>query len=591
MPLKSSFNTLCAAALLAFLGGTLGASADCNSTVNNTQPSTDDTLTRIRFVQNMTASQADFVVRNASIFTAAERSSSTASGFAVKDGKFVAVSSNDAELEPFIGSATVVKDMAGAPVAPGLFDTHIHHIGGGRMLLKELQFSSGLPLDDVLGLIKSYSANLTNASAWITGGSWGSTLLPQISTTDALKRLDEASNGHPLLLSDDSHHNVWANTLALEAAGISTAGATGVLIEGAAAPVRAAQAAAEPDTLEDQKNYALRAWQLLHSFGVTSIQDAAVTTSQLDAMAALDEENKLKGWVSSCLAMDGGFAEPNVKQSDFDQHAREIARDRVRTNFTKLVLDGVPPTQTAGFLGTYLPSPEHGCNYHGLVYNTTEELVDTLRLYREQGRHTKIHCTGDWSVRVAMDAFEVMRTEGSTQHYHIAHGQFVTPEDRQRMRLLNVVAEVSPFIWFPGVIPSAIAAVLPEEIASKMQPNRHLLDLGVLVAAGSDWPVSADPNPWVGISGLVTRQDPTGQFPGTLWAEQAVTVEEAMRIFSINGAKAAGLDDVVGSIEVGKAANFLFLDRDPFKINTTEIGSTKVLSTYVAGEEVYSGAV
>lgn len=590
MQLKSSFNILCAAALLAFLGGTLGVSADCNSTVNNTQPSTDDTLTRIRFVQNMTTSQADFVVRNASVFTAAERSSSTATGFAVKDGKFVAVSSNDAELEPFIGSATVVKDMAGAAVAPGLFDTHIHHIGGGKMLLKQLQFSSSLPLDDVLGLIKSYSANLTNASAWITGGSWGSTLLPQISTTDALKRLDEASNGHPLVLSDDSHHNVWANTLALKAAGIDNEGATGVLIEGAAAPVNAAQATAEPDALEDQKNYALRAWELLHSFGVTSIQDAAVTTPQLDAMAALDEENKLKGWVSSCLAMDGGFADPNVKQSDFDQHAREIVRDRVRTDFTKLVLDGVPPTQTAGFLGTYLPSPEHGCNYHGLVYNTTEELVDTLRLYREQGRHTKIHCTGDWSVRVAMDAFEVMRTEGSTQHYHIAHGQFVTPEDRQRMKFLNVVAEVSPFIWFPGVIPSAIAAVLPDEIASKMQPNRNLLDLGVLVAAGSDWPVSADPNPWVGISGLVTRQDPTGQFPGTLWAEQAVTVEEAMRIFSINGAKAAGLGDVVGSIEVGKAANFLFIDRDPFKINTTEIGSTKVLSTYVAGEEVYSSS-
>lgn len=586
MALKSSLNVLRAAALLGFFGGTLGASVDCT---NNTQPSTDDTLTRIRFAQNMTT-EADMVVRNASVFTAAEGSSSTATGFAVKNGKFVAVSASDAELEPFIGSGTVVKDMAGAAVAPGLFDTHIHHIGGGKMLMKELQFSAALSLDDVLGRIKSYSANLTDASAWVVGGNWGSTLLSQISNTGALKRLDEASNGHPVLLSDDSHHNVWANTLALKAAGISTDGATGVLIEGAAAPVRAAQAAAEPDTLEDLKSYSLRAWDLLHSFGVTSIQDAAVSQSQLDALVALDEENKLKGWVSNCLAMRGGFAEPNISQSEFDQHAREANRDRVRTDFTKLVLDGVPPTQTAGFLGTYLPSPEHGCNYHGLVYNTTEELVDTLRLYREQGRHTKIHCTGDWSVQVAMDAFEVMRLEGSTQKYHIAHGQFVTPEDRQRMKLLNVVAEVSPFIWYPGVIPSAIAAVLPEEIASKMQPNRNLLDLGVLVAGGSDWSVSADPNPWQGIGGLVTRQDPTGQFPGTLWAEQAVTVEEGIRIFSINGAKAAGIDDVVGSIEVGKAANFIFIDRDPFKVETTEIGSTKVLSTYVAGEEVYSSS-
>lgn len=114
--------------------------------------------------------------------------------------------------------------------------------------------------------------------------------------------------------------------------------------------------------------------------------------------------------------------------------------------------------------------------------------------------------------------------------------------------------------------------------------------LHVLVAGGSDWAVSADPNPWQGIGGLVTRQDPTAQFPGTLWAEQAVTVEEGIRIFSINGFKAAGHDDVVGSIEVGKAANFIFIDRDPFKVDKTEIGSIKVLNTYVAGEEVYSSS-
>lgn len=568
---------------------TFGLTITCNSTTNNTQPSDADTITRIRLVEHM-ATGADIVVRNANIFTAAEGSSKTATGFAVKDGKFVAVTSNDTELEPFIVSNTTVRDMGGATVVPGLFDTHIHHIGGGKMLMKQLQFSSALSLDQVLTTIDSYASNLTNSSAWVTGGSWGSTLLSQISNTAALKRLDNVSHGHPVFLNDDSHHNAWANTAALKAAGVYTDGATGVLIEGATNAVSAAQAAAEPDTLEDLKNYSLTAWSLLHSYGVTSIQDAAVTQSQLEAMVALDKETKLKGWTSCCLAMTGALAEAGVNESAFDKYAREVNRDRVRTDFTKLFLDGVPPTQTAGFLEPYLPSDEHGCNYHGLVYNSTDELVETLRKYRSQGRNTKIHCTGDWSVQVAMDAFEAMRLEGSTQKYHIAHGQFVTPEDRQRMKLLGVVAEVSPFIWYPGVIPTAIAAVLPEERASRMQPNRALIDLGVEVAGGSDWAVSAVPNPWEGIGGLVTRRDPTGQFPGTLWEEQAVTVEEGMRIFSINGAKAAGLDDVVGSIEVGKAANFLFIDRDPFKVDTKEIGSTKVLKTYVAGQVVYSSS-
>ncbi|KAI0401676.1 amidohydrolase family-domain-containing protein [Xylaria palmicola] len=566
-----------------FLVGRLVASVECNNTTSGIDPTASDTLGRLRFAQNMTA-DADLVVRNAKIFTAAEGPATHATGFAVKAGKFVAVTNNDADLDPFVGSTTQVHDLAGTAVVPGLFDTHIHHIGGGKTLLKEVKFSSTLPLDGVLAAVDAYARNLTNSSGWVTGGNWGSLLLSEISTPEALKRLDDVSHGHPVLLSDDSHHDIWANTLALQAAGLSTDNATGVLIEGAANPVFAAQAAAEPDTLEDLKSYARAAWDLLHSYGVTAIQDAAVSEPQLDAMVSLDEDNGLKGWVSSCLVMSGA----GINQTGYDQHARQVGRDRVRTDFTKLVLDGVPPTQTAAFLEAYLPTKEHGCDYHGVLYNTTGELVETLRLYRSQGRGTKIHCTGDWAVQVALDAFEVMRAEGSTQTYHVAHGQFVTPEDRRRMKLLEVVAEVSPFIWYPGIIPSAIATVLPADFASQIQPNRALLDLGVLVAGGSDWSVSAVPNPWEGIGGLVTRQDPTGLFPGTLWAEQAVSVEEALRIFSINGAKAARLDDVVGSIEVGKAANFIFIDRDPFSVKATDIGNTTVLQTYVAGEVVYS---
>ncbi|KAG6368940.1 hypothetical protein INS49_003158 [Diaporthe citri] len=563
----------------------------CNATSSlaTTQlPSGDDLMTRLSDAVNITTLGADLVIRNASIFTAAEGASSTARGFAVKNGSFIAVTGNDTELEPFIGSNTVVRDLAGAPVVPGLFDAHIHHFLGGRKIVKEVQFPSSASVDEVLQAIKSYAANMTDATAWITGGSWGSVLLPEISKTGALARLDEASSGHPVLLDDDSHHNAWANTAALKAGGVYTDTSTGVLIEGAVSPVRQAQTAAEPESIDDLKEYSLAAWDLLHSYGVTGIQDASVSQEQLDALVSLDEEDKLQGWVSNCLAMNGGLATPGLNATEFDEHAREVHRDRVRTDFTKLILDGVPPAQTAGFLEAYLPSTEHGCNHHGQVFNTTEEIVDILRLYRTQGRSTKIHSIGDWTVQVAMDAFEILRAEGSTQKYQIAHGQFVTPEDRRRMKLLNVVADVSPFLWYPGIITQSIATVLPEEIASHIQPNRDLLDLGILVAGGSDWSVSAVPNPWEGIGGLVTRQDPTGQFPGTLWEEQAVTVEEAIRIFSINGAKAAGLDDVVGSIEVGKAANFIVVDRNPLTVDTTEIGQTKVLSTTVAGKEVFS---
>ncbi|KAJ4294228.1 hypothetical protein N0V90_007918 [Kalmusia sp. IMI 367209] len=527
---------------------------------------------------------ADLIVRNAKVFTASDDTRSNITGFAVKNGVFVAVSGNDTELNLFASNETTVIDMKGAAVVPGLFDAHIHHIPGGKMLLKQVQFSSALLLDDVLDTIDNYARNLTQG-AWVTGGSWGSTLLPRLSTVESRHRLDNVSHGHPVFLDDDSHHNAWANTAALKAANIplnggnnltsgtvvdsKTGEVTGLLIE-------------EPDTMEDLKQYSLKAWELLHSYGITAIQDAAMTEAYLNATVSLDKETKLKGWVSTCLTMAD-----SADEARFDAHARDVNCDRVRTDFTKLFLDGVPPTKTAGFLTPYLSNGNDTESY-GLVYNTTRELIDTLRKYRRAGRHTKIHCTGDWSVQVAMDAFEALRKEGSTQTYQIAHGQFVTPEDRMRMQALNVIAEVSPFIWYPGVLPQAIASVLPDEVALYMQPNRDLLDLGVLVAGGSDWSVSTVPNPWEGIGGLVTRQDPTGQFPGTLWADQAVSVEEGLRIFTINGAKAAHLDDVLGSIEVGKAANFVFPDRDPFAVATEELGKTKILRTYVAGELVYS---
>ncbi|KAI7785035.1 hypothetical protein LA080_008434 [Diaporthe eres] len=209
-------------------------------------PSGDDLMMRLSDAVNTTTLGADLVVRNASIFTAAKGASSTARGFAVKNGTFIAVTGNDTELEPFIGSNTVVKDLA-------------------------VQFPSSASVDEVLQTVKSWAGNMTNATAWITGGSWGSVLLSEISNTAALARLDEASGGHPVLLDDDSHHNAWANTAALKAAGVYTSTSTGVLIEGAVTPVRQAQAAAEPDTVKDLKEYSLAAWDLLHSYGVTSI--------------------------------------------------------------------------------------------------------------------------------------------------------------------------------------------------------------------------------------------------------------------------------------------------------------------------------
>jgi len=153
-----------------------------------------------------------------------------------------------------------------------------------------------------------------------------------------------------------------------------------------------------------------------------------------------------------------------------------------------------------------------------------------------------------------------------------------------------VVADISPALWFPGVIPEAIAAVLPGDRGQRLQPNRALLDAGATVAGGSDWPVSVSPNVWEGVYGLVTRQDPTGQFPGALWPEQAITLEEAIRVYTTAAAEAMGLADVAGTLAPGTSADFVLLSDNPFEIEVDRIPGITARETWFAGTRVYAAA-
>lgn len=205
-----------------------------------------------------------------------------------------------------------------------------------------------------------------------------------------------------------------------------------------------------------------------------------------------------------------------------------------------------------------------------------------------RGISAKIHCTGDASVRLVLDAVQKVREAGLIEpKYHIAHGQFIHPDDLPRFAELGVTADISPSLWFPGVIAEAMKLVLPAERASRMHPNKTLLASGALVAGGSDWPVSVSPNAWEGIYGLITRKDPTGAFPGTLWEEEAVTLADALRIYTVNCAKAMGLEELTGSLEVGKFADFILLSADPFEVELEELPLITAQQTWFSGQKVY----
>jgi hypothetical protein len=252
-------------------------------------------------------------------------------------------------------------------------------------------------------------------------------------------------------------------------------------------------------------------------------------------------------------------------------------------------MDGVPTaSRTAAMLSPYVPD-ESGTVTRGFVHVAEEILTRDMIELDKRGITVKIHTAGDWSVQIALNAIAGARKANgrSGLRHELSHAGYVSPADMERFTELNAVADVSPILWHPSpVIGSVIAAV--GERGNEYWPIRSFLDNGSHVAAGSDWPsVTPTPSPWPGIEAFVSRADPFGVTPGTLWNEQAITLEEAIEIYTMGGARALRLQDSTGSITLGKSADIIVLDRNLFKIPISEVGDTQVLMTFFEGQLVY----
>lgn len=524
-----------------------------------------------------------------------------AASLAVRGGEVVATGE---DLSGLRGPATVVRDLRGATVLPGLLDVHNHSALAGQADLYECTFPPTARLDEILDKVAAWSAGLPEG-AWVVGGNWGSDLMGVLDSPEVLARLDAVTGGRPAMLRDESCHNRWANTRAMQLAGIGAgtpdpaggqifrdrAGTpTGVLVEAGGILVQKALAADQPTGVAELAVAARRGIELLHGYGITGFQEAATSLQLMQAFRKLEDDGELSAWVVSSMQVnDFIFGTDPLGEGIIAE--REACRTRhYRPDFVKIFLDGVPPAHTAAFLEPYLPDDVHGCDFRGHTTMPAEELAGWLLRTAERGISAKIHCTGDASVHMVLDAVEKVRAAGHDgPRYQVAHGQFVHPADVPRFARLRVAADISPSLWFPGVIPEAIRAVLPGERAARMQPNRDLLDAGALLAGGSDWPVAVSPNVWEAVYGLVTRADPTGQFPGTLWPEQAITLNEAIACYTTAAAEAMGLSDVCGSLTPGRSADFVILSADPFTADLDDLPALRVVETWFGGDRVFDG--
>jgi predicted amidohydrolase YtcJ len=544
---------------------------------------------------------ADVVLRKGRIYTV-DTANQWAEALAIRDGKLIFVGA-DPDVEALIASNTRVIDLKGKMVMPGINDVHVHPLLGGRADLYECHFLPTLALDEVLAIVRA-DARKAKPGAWIVGGSWGSNFTSKLSTLEALRALDDASEGHPVLLRDDSVHNRWVNSRALELAGIDANTAdpvdgvivrdhasgepVGLLFESAVAAVEHAAEVANPYSLEANVSAVARAIEILNSFGVTGLQDAAVSGAVLSAYNHLDAQGKLSAWVvGSMMAERAGFLNDLVGDDLIDQR-ETFASPHVRPSFVKIFLDGVPMSRTSAFIEPYLPDKAHGCCFRGTTIKTLPELARLIAKQQDRGLAVKVHCAGDAAVRTALDAIDVVRSfKGATPlTHHIAHAGFVDPADIRRFKDLNVVADLSPILWYPNQIIDGIEQAVGERVR-EYWPNRNLLEAGVLIATGTDWPVIPNPDPWSGLEGLVTRRNPSGEFDGALWPEQAIDLPRAIEAYTLGPARAMGTASLTGSLSVGKSADLIVLDRNLFEIAPSDIADTKVLTTFFEGRVVF----
>ncbi|MEV6902393.1 amidohydrolase [Amycolatopsis sp. NPDC051372] len=543
------------------------------------------------------------VFREGRVFTA-DAAGTVCSAVAVSGGRIVALG-GDRTVEPFLREADDVVDLAGGLLLPGFGDAHVHPVLGGLERIR-CDLSGAATADAYARIIGEY-ARAHPDREWILGGGWAMEAFPGGRPHRAA--LDAVVGDRPALLPNRDHHSSWVSTAALTRAGIdrdtpdpadgrierdADGEPTGLLHEGAADLVARV---APVDTQEDLDAALAEAQRYLHSCGVTNWQDAWVPVpgdgpnvheSYLRADAAGTLTAKVTGalwWDRSCPRE--AVADQVARLAEI--RAATAARCRnYRTPSVKVMQDGVVETFTAAMLESYLDAHGHPTGDRGLGFLDPALLRAVTTALDAAGFQVHFHAIGDRAVRDVLDALEAAIADNGTsdRRHHLAHLQVVHPSDVARFHRLGATANLQA-LWAAHE-PQMDELTLPflgYPRAAWQYPFGDLVRTGAALAMGSDWPVSS-PDPLAAIHVAVNRVLPGATTP-PLGPEQALPLATALRAYTAGSAAVNHLDDGTGSLAVGKAADLVVLDRDPFDGPRQEIGATRVVRTYVAGTEVY----
>lgn len=543
------------------------------------------------FAATSLAAPADLILKNGAIYTV-DAARSWVSALAIANGQIVFAGPDSGALER-AGRRTKIIDLAGRMVLPGFHDSHVHLIQGGRSLVL-CNLNAARTASEAIEIAITYAKTHPDLP-WIAGSGWELPLFPHANPTKAA--LDTAIPDRPVYLESSDGHSAWVNSRALALAHItrdtgdpadgrierdSTGAPSGTLRESATALV---SANIPPPTASEYRADLVRGLREASRFGITSFQDADADDATLDAYSTADHDGALTARVVAAMHVDP--AKDDAQVGELAAKRAKYQGKLFRATSAKIFADGVIEPGTAALLTPYIG---HLAGQNGSLNFEPARLNRLVIALDRAGFQVHIHAIGDRAVRVSLDAHEAAEKALGPNDLRpqIAHLELVDPADIPRFRQLNVIANFQAlWAWPDSYVKDLTVPVLGPQRSRRLYPIGSIERTGAMIAGGSDWPVSSL-NPLDAIQVAITRRG-VDEPEGPAWIpEEKAGLATMIAAYTIAGAWVNHEEKLTGSLETGKAADLVVLDRNLFSVRPENIHLAKVLLALLGGKPVYS---